>query len=399
MKLSNIIGGILLVSCTTIGAGILALPTTTITSGFIPTSLAFIICWFFILIGALLLLEVALWQKKETNIISMASHTMGFWGKAGAWISCLLLLYSLICAYLTGSGAWLIKMTSELSGFELPSSFGPPIVALVLGTVIYLGTYYTDRFNRILAIGLFIFFIAIIAIGIPYVDVTALTNASYKEIPFALPLIVTTFGFAIMVPSLAFYLENNVKSLLITIIIGSLIPLICYLLWEFVTLGALSIDGKYGLLSLAQSKADGTQVALALEKVINNDFITKAAKSFSIFAILTSLIGVSLSLFHFLSDGLKINKKGFGGITLFLLTFLPPLITINVSENGFNEILSFAGIFVSYILGLLPVIMVYKGRYILHNAIGFKVFGGKFLLILTGLFFSLVIIQEIGKFF
>lgn len=399
MKVSNIIGGILLVSCTTIGAGILALPTATISSGFIPTSLAFFICWFFMLIGALLLLEVNLWQKNETNLISMASHTIGFWGKAAAWICYLLLLYSLICAYLTGSGAWLVKITHELTDFQIQSFFGPPIVALILGIIIYLGTYYTDRFNRILAIGLFIFFLAIIVIGFPYVDTNALTHASYQDIPLALPIIITTFGFAIIVPSLTFYLKNNTKYLLITIIIGSLIPLICYLLWEVVTLGSLSISGKYGLMSLAQSKADGTQVALALEKVIGNDFITKAAKTFSIFAILTSLIGVSLSLFHFLSDGLKISKRGFGGITLFFLTFLPPLIAINVSKSGFNEVLSFAGIFVAYILGILPVTMVWRGRYVLHKATGFKVFGGKFILILTALFFAFVIVQELGKLF
>ena len=84
--------------------------------------------------------------------------------------------------------------------------------------------------------------------------------------PVALPLIITTLGFAIIIPSLCFYLENHKKSLLITIIVGSLIPLVFYVVWELVTLGALSIDGKYGLMSLAQIKADGSFRANGLPK-------------------------------------------------------------------------------------------------------------------------------------
>ena len=159
------------------------------------------------------------------------------------------------------------------------------------------------------------------------------------------------------------------------------------------------IVGIFGLVFYVKDLIVEQQMDDEVEKVIGNDFITKAAKSFSIFAILTSLIGVSLSLFHFLADGLKLNKKGFGGITLFVLTFLPPIVAINVSKTGFNEILSFAGIFVAYILGILPVTMVWRGRYTLNKATGFKVPGGKFLLIITYAFFVFVIIQEANKFF
>lgn len=397
MKLSNIFGCILLVSCTTIGGGILALPTSTVHSGFIPTSLTFLVCWFFMTVGALLLLEVNLWSKKETNIISMAKNTIGTWGKYAAWISYLLLLYALISAYLTGCGAWLIKISDDLAHIQIPSPLGAPIIAAVMGVIIYLGTYYADRFNRFFAIGLFIFFIILISITFPKVNYSLLEHADFSAVPITIPLIITTFGFAIVVPSLTHYLKNDSKSLISVILIGSCIPLVCYILWILVTLGTLSIDGPNGLKELAMQKADGTQFAIALENIIENDLITFSAKFFSIFAIMTSLIGVTLSLYHFLADGLKIKKKGFGGFILFILTFAPPIIAINVRSKGFNEILSFGGFFVAFILGLLPVIMAWYGRYsknIADKSNHFRVFGGKPLLILSGLFFLYVMIQE-----
>lgn len=395
MKINNIIGCILLVSCTTIGGGILALPTSTVSAGFIPTTLVFIVCWLFMTIGALLLLEVNLWSTKETNLISMAGNTIGGIGKICSWIAYLMLLYALISAFLAGSGAWLIKLSSDITSINIPEYFGPLVIALFMGTIIYFGTFYADRFNRILAIGLFLFFTILIAITFSHINYDSLANYNVNAVPVTIPLIITTFGFAIIIPSLSTYLNRDSKSLVKVILIGSIIPLACYIVWLLVTLGTLSIDTPNGLKALAAQKANGTQVAIALENIIGNKLTTISARFFSIFAILTTLIGVTLSLYHFLSDGLKIKKQGFGGIILFALTFAPPLIAINTTTEGFNEILSFAGLFVAFILGLLPVLMAWYGRYVRNIAYGFRVPGGKFLLIVSGMFFIYVMLQEL----
>ena len=44
MSISKTIGGILLISCTTIGGGVLALPTTTVVGGFVPAIIIFLVC-------------------------------------------------------------------------------------------------------------------------------------------------------------------------------------------------------------------------------------------------------------------------------------------------------------------------------------------------------------------
>ena len=288
-------------------------------------------------------------------------------------------------------------MISKNIGIEIELSVILPIFTCFIGIILFIGTAAADQLNRILSIGLFITYAILVIIGSPHVDINVISNiGDPKAIPATIPLIITTFGFAIIVPSLSHYLQQNIKHLIYVLIIGSIIPLLIYLLWEYVILGTLSIPAPYGLAALAKIQADGTQVGIALEKVLGNQYLSTAAKSFSLFAILTSLIGVALCLFHFLADGLQMPQKGWSGIKLFILTFAPPAIIILFYPTGFDSILSFGGIFVAIILGILPICMAWgAGRYYYKHNYSFRLPGGKFLLITTGLFFLYVIIQEI----
>ena len=63
--MNKTLGAILLVSGTTIGAAMLALPVVTGLAGFIPTALLFILFWAFMLFTAFLILEVNLWFQNH----------------------------------------------------------------------------------------------------------------------------------------------------------------------------------------------------------------------------------------------------------------------------------------------------------------------------------------------
>lgn len=83
---SRVFGGILLVSGTTIGAGMLALPVCTGLAGFFPSLVLFILYWIFMTYTAFLFLEVNLWMGRSANIISMAKRTLGRWAQIASWI-------------------------------------------------------------------------------------------------------------------------------------------------------------------------------------------------------------------------------------------------------------------------------------------------------------------------
>ncbi len=93
-KTNRLIGAILLVSGTTIGAGMLALPVTTGLAGFIPSLVVMTAVWLFMMLTALYLLEVNLRLPGEANLFSMMRKTLGKPGEAISWAAYLLLLYS-----------------------------------------------------------------------------------------------------------------------------------------------------------------------------------------------------------------------------------------------------------------------------------------------------------------
>ena len=105
----KVLGGILLIAGTAIGAGMLAMPISTGVVGF--ANAMFIICLTFVymLVCLFLLLEAKL-HCQGSNIISMARETLGAKGSTIAWISFLLLLYSASAAYISGGGSLLISV-------------------------------------------------------------------------------------------------------------------------------------------------------------------------------------------------------------------------------------------------------------------------------------------------
>lgn len=118
-------GGVLLVSGTTIGAAMLALPVATGFAGFIPSVVLFVACWLYFTYTALLMLEVNLWFGDNVNLITMANRTIGRWGEFLSWLIFLLLLYALTTAYVAGSGSIMITFIAAFTGYTLPAWFGP----------------------------------------------------------------------------------------------------------------------------------------------------------------------------------------------------------------------------------------------------------------------------------
>ena len=72
-------------------------------------------------------------------------------------------------------------------------------------------------------------------------------------------VIVTSFSYATIVPTLRSYFKSNVNALRLTIAIGSLIPLMCYLLWDMAVQGSLVSNGAHGLIRMAVSGHSVTQ--------------------------------------------------------------------------------------------------------------------------------------------
>lgn len=388
---SKLIGGILLVSGTTIGAAMLALPVSTGAAGFFLSLLIFVLFWALMTYTAFLMLEVILWDKYETNLITIAKKTLGFWGQAITWFIYLFLLYALTTAYIAGSGPIVIDFVYSLIGYRMPEWAGTIPLLLIFGFFVYKGTRSVDWANRLLMLGLVIAYVIMAVFLTPHVNFHLLSYTNWKEIWAGISVVATSFGFHIIIPSLSTYLDRDLHKLKKAILIGSLIPLAVYIFWEFLTLGIIPLDGPNGII---QGYLDGANGAHLLTAFLNNEALAMVARFFSFFAIVTSFLGVSLSLSHFLADGLKIKKTRSGRLLLYFLTFFPPLVFTLTDPRAFLSALEYAGAYgVVVLLAFLPALMVWAGRYYenLSSETAFRVPGGKPALILV-IVLSLVVV-------
>ena len=373
-KKGSIFRGALLVTGTTMGGGMLALPVVTGLGGFIPSIVLYSVCWLFMTSTALLMMEAYLWMDSEVNLVTMAERTLGKWGKGCAWLLYLFLFYSLTLAYVVGCGQLLgASLDGAISDFAAAVVF-----AFLFIPVVYFGPRFASRFNLVMMLGFGLSFSLFLVLGVGQVNVENLTYQNWVYSLGALPIAFTAFAFHGMVPTLSRYLGNEAPRIRKAILLGSAIPFFSYIIWSALIQGIVPVEGELGL--LATQSAGMTAVA-PLKVFIDSPHVFLIGECFAFFALVTSLIGVALGLVDFLSDGLGVKRTPIGKMALCLMIFVPVLFMVALKPGLFLGALDLAGGYgCAILLGLFPILMVWAGRY-RHGLTGKYTFpGGKIVL-------------------
>ncbi len=354
--MGHVVGGTLLIAGTTIGVGMLALPVATGPGGFVPSAVIYLICWVFMLCTGFLLVEVSLWMPKDTSFISMADRILGPVGRNIFWVVYLFLFVTVMIAHAAGGGAVLLDIT----GWDLPKWVAILIYSTVLAPVVYLGARSVDRLNMGLISGVVICYFAFLAVSFNKVDFGLLSYSNWGKAWFALPILFTAFTYQIIIPTLMTYMERNVKKVRLAVFFGSLIPLAIYLIWEFVILGIIPLEGPNGLI---EARKLGQNAIGPLKQLVPQVF--HIGKFFAFFALTTSFIPLALSFFDFMADGLKWEKKGMRRAVLCTAIFGIPMVIAIAYPHIFLVALGYAGgISCALLFGLMPPLLAWIGRYI-----------------------------------
>lgn len=393
---SKLIGSILLIVGTCVGAGMLALPIATAQLGFVGSLILLFVAWFVMTAGAFLILEVNLWLPQNSNLVSMARATIGPVGQIIAWATFLLLLYSLLCAYIAG-GSDLLQHLLESVGVELTNSVTAILFVMIFGFVTYLGIKAIDYTNRVLMFAKFTGYFLLVILLMPYVSAEKILAGNLMSVTSATAVMVTitSFGYAAIVPSLRIYFAGDVKRLKQAILIGSLVPLVCYILWDMVIMGVIPLDGEHGLTAILHSDSSTSDLVSTLSATASSSSVTFFTKLFTSVAVVTSFLGVSLSLSDFLADGFSLEKVGKSKIVIYAMTFLPSVTIVLFKPDIFVKALEYAGIYCVVLLMLLPAWMVWMGRYHRKHPSDFTVPGGKPLLIVVMLASVILLVQTL----
>ncbi|HYF98224.1 MAG TPA: aromatic amino acid transport family protein [Coxiellaceae bacterium] len=376
---SKLIGGIMLIIGTSVGGGMLALPVATAAGGFFHSALLLFSAWLVMTLGSLLMLEVSLWLPEGTNLISMARATLGRWGQVITWFVYLLLLYSLLSAYIAG-GSDLLHNLLQLIHIESPAWLNSILFVVVFGFVISRGILIVDWANRSLISTKFLAYVLIVALILPQATFKNLEGGQFKLLGGAVMMTVTSFGYASIIPTLRSYFKGHIHYLRLAVWIGSLISLGIYLLWNLTVQGTIESEGSKGLVQMASSGHAASDLMTALATRLQNPLIALLVRVFASICVATSFLGITIGLVDFLADGLNIKQRSWGKLSLMLLSLGPPLLVILFYPGAFIKGLSYAGLFCVVLLMLLPSLMAWSGRYIKKISHGYKLQGDKVLI-------------------
>ena len=366
----------------------LALPVISAVQSFYATVVMLIATWFFMTLAAFSLLEVNLWFSPGDNLVSMAKQTLGFLGQALMWVVYLLLLYCLICSYLSAAGDVVTNLIREVFG-SAPLWLGDIIALLILGAIVVVGIGAVDWVNRLLMslkLGLYVFVIMLILPKIQHANLLIQGNLWHGSV---LLTMVTAFGFAIIVPSIRAYLDSDIAKLKKVLGLGSIIPLVVYLFWIIAVQGSLSHEV---LLPLLHSPQANSSLVAQLQSVFHLSLIALPLQIFVTICVFTSFLGVSICLVDFVADGMSLKKRGAEGVVVFSVAYLPPLLIVLLSPKLFYSALKYAGFCCVALLVMMPLLMLYVGRYCHYREGARLVPGGRYFLMgsIVACFFIMV---------
>lgn len=380
--------GSLLVAGTAIGGGMLALPVLTSLGGFLPSLLIYLVCWMFMVCTGLLILEVYLWMDREVNLVSMAEKTLGKKGKWAAWALYIFMFYCLTLAYMVGCGQLLMQWVAP----SFSAAFGPLLFLCLFGPITYAGAKWVSKVNVGFMLALGVLYVAIVAMGWSEVKKENLLERHWVASLRALPVAFTAFAFQGIVPTLTSYLNRDPYKVRKAILIGSFIPFVTYIIWQWLIMGIVPLHGRGGLLEALEN---GQTAVEPLKAAIQNPYVYVVGQCFAFLALLTSFLGVTLALVDFLADGLSVEKTAKGRAFLCSLIFIPVLAFSMLHPHVFLEALDYAGGYgTALLLGMLPILMVWAGRYRGNHSSLLPLPGGRGFLLALGLFVIFEVLLE-----
>eukprot|EP01023_Acetabularia_acetabulum_P018374 TRINITY_DN19280_c1_g1_i1.p2 TRINITY_DN19280_c1_g1~~TRINITY_DN19280_c1_g1_i1.p2 ORF type:complete len:301 (+),score=63.97 TRINITY_DN19280_c1_g1_i1:133-903(+) len=248
----------------------------------------------------------------------------------------------------------------------------------------------TDNINTLclgIAVAAFLF---LLYIGGGAIKFSSLLARNWSASVATLPIMVVAFCYHNMVPSLLNYV-GNARDAVYAVVGGSAIPLFMYISWEVVILGALKQGGGV-------QKLTGDKIVAGM-RAVAGEWATKALNCFSLFAIVTSFLGVTMGCVDFIQDlmGDNDNDQMSSKLKSITITLLPALVIALSAPSVFYAAMEFSGTLRMVLFGVIPVLMVWRGRQQINN----KQFlpGGKpllaFLLLVA---VSMIVVEMGGKF-
>ncbi|MFH1521950.1 MAG: aromatic amino acid transport family protein [archaeon] len=317
------------------GAGILGLPYVFAKSGFLVGLFWLIALGAIMMFMNLTLGEITLRTRGKHQLAGYAEKYLGKWGKRAMFFAVIFGIYSALIAYLVGEGESWSKI--------LPGNTPPIVFGIMFWLIMTLllreglkGLKKIETWGVVAVIGI------IFGIFIRFVPSIKPENlVTWNVTNFAIPIGVVMFallGFT-SIPELRQEIKGQEKLLKRAIIIGSLVPIILYILFSAVFVGVL-----------------GTSIT-QIATLSFGPFVT----ILGIFTMLTAYFVLSFSLRDTFKYDIKTSK-----LNSFLFTSIVPLVLYILITQfnfiGFVSIIGVGGVISGGLTGVLILLIARRAK-------------------------------------
>ena len=381
---------VLLITGTTVGAGMLGLPIKTGLSGLLPSLLGMIVVWGLMLGTAWILASRIIASDHTTSDLpTLFQQELGTAGKWLSIIGYLTIFYGLLVAYLSGASSIFVDL------IKLPLARQVWIIIffiVVTGTILF-GLDLVRKGNAAIMMVLGISFVFLLTKTGQNLNPRHLTYTDWHFIPSALPIIVCAFAFHAIVPTVCRSLKWQSRACWQALLIGTLLALALNALWVLVVIGALPLAGL-GQENILAAFHENLPATVPLSMAFHSKVITTAGMFFSLAAIITSYFGVGIAFMGFFRDLIYSFGKKSNRFKEALLTFGPPFLIALLYPNLFLKALDLVGgIGLLLVFGCLPGLMIIKPK---RKPGVWQKLGGYAILCLFVLLIFLELFQELG---
>ena len=330
---------------TIVGAGILGIPYVVAKAGLLYGLIIILLLGVSFIFLNLFGGEIILRTKKQHQLTGYAEKYLGIYGKRFMMFSMLISIYGALTAYLIGEGTTF----HSIFGVGSPLLFSL-LFFLVCFFIVYRGVKATGRAELIL---IFLLLIVVIIIGILSFDKVNPDNFSVFNLKyFFLPYGVILFAYMGMpaIPEMQEQIGKQKKKLKKAIIIGSIIPIVLYLLFSFIVVSLVGID-NFNLLEPNQRIAT---IALSL---YSHSFLGLMANLLAVLAMFTSFLTLAIALIEVYEYDYKFSR-----FWAMILTFAIPLMVVIFNLTSFITVLGLTGAFAGGLESILIVLMYWKAK-------------------------------------
>ena len=335
---------------TIIGAGVFTLPYVAVHSGLAITLIWLIIVSFIIIYLHLAFGEIVLRTKKEFCLPGYVGHYLNSSAEKLILLTTFFTFsFSLLIYLLLGSQFLKVILNSVWTSFSFPQGLLVVLLWLVLSSVVLSKSKRLSRINFYLSFALLFVFFIIIIFALPHfktgnINLFNFTNHWGWLIPYG--VLFFALNGMVAIPEAAKVLEikeGNKKKLKKVIIIGTLIPILCYLIFILAVVGA---SGSFTTLETIEG----------LKGILGNSIILLGA-ILGFLAVSTSYLIFASYIKNSFIDDFKWSR-----FISYFLVIVGPLLLYCLHVENLVKLISFMGGMLGGLEGVMLVLVLRKAK-------------------------------------